>query len=75
MSEKFAKLDVTIDDDIQCRALELYVRTELSEPSIEKFNLLAKDIGVDFDGICRAVGEAVLNEMILRALERKLNND
>lgn len=66
--EKFENLEINVSDKDYCAAIEIYIRNNLSTASISQFKDAAEAIGIDRDGISRAAGEALFNEMVLQAM-------
>ena len=69
--ENIAVIEADLEEDVLCSLLEMWVNEHLDYPSASVFNDIAENVGIDLDELTMAVGKAVLNQIVVDAVEHK----
>jgi len=67
--------DIDLDEDVMCSLLDSWVKENVSACSYSAYAENAEKIGCDLEEIQRAVGHAITNELVLKAIDHMMEKE
>ena len=75
MTDNIETIPVDVPEDTLCILLESHLKDTLTAASFSIFAEQASEIGMDLEALKQAAGEAIVNEALVKVIERFVNEE